>query len=851
MNKLSKQQLKVYSNLPNYSDIETVGFEPVVHTTKEVHVLANIVVDPDTGEEVVLLFHDRPDLCGQEVWDEIDQKTYVIPERVGTLMEGFRYWYQIGQSEEGFLSVHNAGTFDKIIVEKVVPKCLIPNEKWDDTFISSKIQFFDRPCPRGAKSGHGLNAYGILHGIKKPDITDFTVMDKYMLHRVIEDCKIQRMTALYLDKERRIVEHKTGITFDDAYKMEFEYALTCAEQERFGAAVDLPHMQKCVEVWDERLHFLEDEIEPRLPPTVKSGSSTKITRKEMAVLMGFPKEKTDRMKEPTITRKQNGEDVEVKLKPYVKPVTKWTNQKTANKYSGMHISYGFSPSFLKKKDLTDWIKEHHDDTAPKDWEIEKEEVVTELVNAATCKYFDCEPEDLDLFGGMFTKVKFEASRLTQHEITKGVLIKAGLRNPREDWNLKKDDNGVVKATEDMVVSYPPKAAFENQLHYHIKKGEAVVTSPKFCEKDMDQVEGELGKQVSEYNTLMHRRRFLSNPKDPDERGLIANIREDGRIPCGVGDFMTATGRAAHRVWVNAPGAGSAYGEEVRRCIVASKGKKLVSSDMNSAQLSIAAYYANNYEYFKAVCYGNEFKVDDKGNEILHPDTGEPWYLSESGHCTNSRAFELFSKEESDWAVKTQDQGLIHKLGLLRKKSKSATFGVIFGCSGKKLATMLGIEESRGKQKKDAFLANIGLDRPIEILDMMCEKNKRGSNGIIELPFGFFATCKSPHARFNYLDQGTEAACQKWAELYFDRESKKLKLAARRILSYHDEYTVECPDDEVEIVKELMNSSYYEASLALHEWHRTKSLWFTGDDCPKFNIELNAGCKVGTNYWEVH
>lgn len=674
MNKLSKQQLKVYSNLPNYSDIETVGFEPVVHTTKEVHVLANIVVDPDTGEEVVLLFHDRPDLCGQEVWDEIDQKTYVIPERVGTLMEGFRYWYQIGQSEEGFLSVHNAATFDKMIVEKVVPKCLIPNEKWDDTFISSKIQFFDRPCPRGAKSGHGLNAYGILHGIKKPDITDFTVMDKYMLHRVIEDCKIQRMTALYLDKERRIVEHKTGITFDDAYKMEFEYALTCAEQERFGAKVDRPHMEKCVEVWDERLHFLEDEIEPRLPPTVKAGSSTKITRKEMAVLMGFPKEKTDRMKEPTTTRKQNGEDVEVKLKPYAKPLTKWTNQKKANKYSGMHISYGFSPSFLKKKDLTDWIKENHPDTAPKDWEIEKEEVVTELVNAATCKYFDCEPEDLDLFGGMFTKVKFEASRLTQHEVVKGELIKSGIKFANE-WNIKKDDNGMVKATEDTVVSYPPKASFNNQLHYTVKKGEPLVTSPKFGEKEYDQLESEFGKQIGEYNTTQHRRRFLLNVKDPEEKGLIANIREDGRLPCGVFNSNTGTLRSTHKLWVNPPSDSALYGKEIRQSIIAPEGKILVSHDMNSAQLSIAAYYANNYDYFKAVCFGQETKLDEKGNDILHPDTGKPWYIAESGHCTNMQAFGLVSPEEVKRARDTQDADLIHQIGLKRKKSKGATFGV--------------------------------------------------------------------------------------------------------------------------------------------------------------------------------
>lgn len=67
----------------------------------------------------------------------------------------------------------------------------------------------------------------------------------------------------------------------------------------------------------------------------------------------------------------------------------------------------------------------------------------------------------------------------------------------------------------------------------------------------------------------------------------------------------------------------------------------------------------------------------------------------------------------------------------------------------------------------------------------------------------------------------------------------------------DEYTVEAPDDEVEIVKELMNNSYYEASIALWEWTKKHSKWFTGDDCPKFHIELNAGCKVADNYWDVH
>ena len=850
MNKFSKEQLAVYTDLPNYSDIEAIGFWDVVLTTKDIHVLANVVDDPDTGEEVTLIFHDRPDLCGQEVFDPVDGKTYIIPERAGTLLEGFRYWYRIGQSENGYLSVHNSATYDKPIVEKVMPKCLIPDEKWVDTFIQSKIQFFERPTPKGAKSGHGLAAYGIIHGIKKPEITDFTVMDAFMLHRVIEDCVIQKKAHKYLQKERDLLKSKFGIEFDDSYSMEWDYAKTCHEQEVYGAMADRPHMERCVEKWDVRLHELENTIEPRLPPTVKV-TGGKVSRKEMAVLLGYPKHITDKMHEPTEIRKRNGEDVEYVIKPYAKPTIKWTNIKKTNQYSGMHISYGLSPSFIKKTELTKWIKDNHPDTKPKEWGIEKSEIQAEVVNANTCKYFDIKPEDTDLIGGAFTKVKFEASTLTQHEVVKGELIKAGIKYALE-WNFKKDSNKqIMKAEKDMVVSYPPKASYENQLHYEIKKGEPIVSSPKFGDKEMEQLEDDFGKQIAEYNTTMHRRRFLLNPKDPEEKGLIANIRDDGRLPCGVGNFMTATGRAAHRVWVNAAGAGSLYGEEIRRCIIASEGKKLVSSDMNSAQLSIAAYYANNYDYFKAVCYGQEFKVDDKGNEILHPETGQPWFIGESGHCVNSRAFELISEEEWKRAVEQQDQDLIHSMGLRRKKSKAGTFGTIFGCSGKKLALMLGIDEDRGNEKKNAFLANLGLDRVIRILEMMCEKNKRGGSGIIELPFGYYATCKSPHARFNYLDQGTEAACQKWAELYFDRESKKLKLQARRILSYHDEYTVECPDDEVDIVKELMNNSYYEASIALWEWTKNKSKWFRGDDCPDFHIELNAGCKVGTNYWDVH
>ncbi|AUR89114.1 ribonuclease H-like domain protein [Vibrio phage 1.121.O._10N.286.46.C4] len=771
MEKLSlKEIIDKYANLEHHADIEAKGFWEVVHTTEDIWCLCSVVIDPDTGEDVVLLFHDYPEYDNVEVWDEHDKMYYTIPERNGTLMEGFRLWYSIGQSEEGILAVHNCATYDQPIIEKVMPKCKIPDHKWFDTFIQSKIALFDRTTPKGAKSPHGLKAYGIMNGINKPDINDWTTMDAYKLHRVIEDVKIQKKTTEYLRREAQALKIKFGIDLTEAYEMEYQYAKSCHDQEVFGALADVEHMKRCVEEWDKVLYELETDIEPRLPPTVKPTGTTKVTRREMAELLGYPDKVVRRIPIPMVTKKLKGEMVEVPVKPYAKPTTKFTLDKKTATYSGMNISHGFSPTFVKKTELTKWIKENHPDTKPKEWDIEKGEAVNKTYDAKTAKYFEIDPlsagyreirdendQVIDYYYegmviGAYTRIKFEASRLTQHEIVKGELIKAGIKFSLE-WNFKTDSETgkMVKATEDMVVSYPKKASYQNQLHMTVKKGEPIVTSPIFGDKEMDQVEGSFGKDIAHYNTLSHRRRFLSNPKDPENKGLLAAVRPDGRLPCGVGNFGTATGRAAHRVWVNAAGGGSLYGEEIRRCIIAPEGTKLVSSDMNSAQLSIAAYYANNFDYFKAVCYGNEFRVDEKGNEILHPDTGKPWYLSESGHCTNSRAFELFSKEDSDRAVATQDQELIHKLGLLRKKSKGATFGVIFGCSGKKLALMLGIDEELGNRKKKAFLENIGLDRPIAILEEMCEKNKRGKYGYIELPFGYYAACSSPHARFNYLD----------------------------------------------------------------------------------------------------
>lgn len=759
--------LNVYLDQPHYGDIETKGFWEDVHSLEDVWCLCTV-----TDDDTVLLFHDYPQYDNQKVWDKDDEKEYTIPERVGTLLDGFRFWYSIGK-KGGSLSVHNCSTYDKPIIEKVMPKCIIPVEAWRDTFNQSKLQWFDRACPKGAKSAHGLKAYGIKFGIKKPDIDDWKTMDAYKLHRVVEDVKIQKKTQLYLDKEAEKLA-EMGITFTEAMKIENEYARGCAKQELRGVLADVPHMKRCIKEWDERTDYLAAKIEPLLPPTVKA-SGAKITRSELMKSLGYTRIPPDETEEVT----RAGETKIQAKKPYVKPSINFHKTVKTNAYSGFNISYGESPTYTKKKDLIDWIKANHPDTKPKDWDIQKEEIETKELNSHTCKYFGVPPDATDVICGAHTKVSFLETKLTQHEQVKGYLIRYGGLKHVEEWNLKKDANGqIVRAGSAMTVSYPPKAAPEHQLHYKVRGGEAIVTSPKVGEKDYEQLTGDLGKEIGEYNTTVHRRRFLSNPKDPDHKGLLAYVREDGRLPCGVNNSGTSTLRASHRVWVNAAGEGALHGEAIRKSLIAPEGRLLIGCDMKSAQLAIAAYYANNFEYYDAVASGQEVVKDEEGNEV---------YVGESAHCFNARAFTLVSEEEWKEAVENQNPDLIHSIALRRKKSKGGSFATIFGASGKKVATTLDIPEHLGEEKKNAFLANIGLDGVVTHLKASKKQYKRGSGWYIPLPFGYWIYCKSDHKSINYIIQGTEAVCQKVAVNYFERELLKRKLDAFKVLDYHKQH----------------------------------------------------------------
>lgn len=813
------------------SDIEAVGFYDSVKNKSDIHCLCSIDIDDNT----VYLFHDHPEFDGVEVIDKDDGRTYNIPPRSGTLEDGVIFWRNAAVSG-GMLVIHNCFGYDKLILDKLWPDNGIPFEAYRDTYVQSKVQWFDRSTPKGAKSPHGLQAWGIRCGVLKPEITDWTYMDAYKLHRVIEDCKIQAKTFLMLEKEREVCLEKLDVDFIRAIEIESKYSYHVSMQEIRGALVDKSYIVSCIEYLDGKISHLEDEITPLLPPTVK-GSGSKVSRKEVAKLLGF---NPDKINDKFVERTINGKVEIVVEKPYFKPSVNFRKNVQLTEYSGFHITYGYSPKFLKLKELKEWVASNCSDTKFTEWVVSKDVVTSQVLNKNTCDYWEIQ-EDSDLIAGPYTKTIVEKSSMSQSEVVKKYLIKLGWKDA-DEWNIKKDSTGaVVRATYDTEIRWPINADKENQMVKKIKKGDPIVTTPKLSEEDYSQLPDGVGRKIAEYNTYQHRRRFLSNPKDPENKGVLSFIRDDGRIPCGVNNFGTSTGRSSHRVFVNVPGEKSLYGSELRGIIVAPEGKSLVGVDQKSSQLSIAAFFAKNATYYKAVAAGQEFDSNKK-------------YIGESAHCYSARNFGLVSINEWDEAKRTQDADLIKSISLRRSDSKGASFGVIFGCSGKKLAGMLKVPESEGNKKKDLFLKQMGLEGVKDYLLNVCKvKYKRASGFYIPLAFGYWVWCSQDHKAINYLIQGTEALAQKLAELKFDKEVKGTGLIGRcgQILSMHDEYLCEVDTDIADQVGKLAESSFTWAADQIYKWYMQNPDKFPNDGCPAFKIDLAGGYKVGKKYSDCH
>ena len=302
-------------------------------------------------------------------------------------------------------------------------------------------------------------------------------------------------------------------------------------------------------------------------------------------------------------------------------------------------------------------------------------------------------------------------------------------------------------------------------------------------------------EVLEYRTL-------TKLKSTYADGLLKVIGEDGRIRSSFQMTVTATGRLSSTEpnLQNIP-VRKKLGAEIRKMFVAGPGMVLVDADYSQIELRLLAHISNDEAMRDAFLSGEDFHT-----------------------VTASKVFGVPIAEVTP---------------ILRSRAKAVNFGIVYGISAFSLAQDIGVFPNEAKAYMEAYL-----DKYHGVRDYMEQiKAKAKADGYVETMFGrrrYLPELKS--ANFNVRSfgervalnmpvQGAAADIIKLAMVNVHRRLKQEGLQARLILQVHDELIVECPQEEAERVRALLEE---EMENAVH-----------------LSVPLTAEAHIGHSWAEAH
>ena len=134
--------------------------------------------------------------------------------------------------------------------------------------------------------------------------------------------------------------------------------------------------------------------------------------------------------------------------------------------------------------------------------------------------------------------------------------------------------------------------------YNINKETREPTSPKLTEDSYGSIKDDTGKLVARRNVLVHRRRTIENLKDPNNKGILAHIRDDGRVAATGISCGTPTGRTTHSGPVcNVPKAkpNVVYGKEMRQLFCVKDPYRMLGADLSAIEARVTAHWASLFD----------------------------------------------------------------------------------------------------------------------------------------------------------------------------------------------------------------------------------------------------------------
>lgn len=356
-----------------------------------------------------------------------------------------------------------------------------------------------------------------------------------------------------------------------------------------------------------------------------------------------------------------------------------------------------------------------------------------------------------------------------------------------------------------------------------KKGKLIQTSPKLQEAgklcpNLERLDGEIPKQIVKYLSLRNRLSVLT--------GWMENWRLefDGRIGASR-TGITPTHRQKHSVVVNLPKGSEKIllGKEFRSLYIVEKGNVLVSVDQSGLEARVMGHYSYRYD--------NGLTADELLNGDPHSKNAFAFYEEELQALGITP--DNFSKDDPRFKP-------------FRDRSKNGFYALLYGCSAAKLASTLGLPESRGDFLLEKFWnANPATKALKDNVTAYWEKN--GNKKYLPGIDGRQLCTRKKSALLNMLFQSCGAISMDYAICFVDQKLGGIKFdekfrpyysykgyKTKRVGYMHDQLDFESNPEIANDIKDIIDECYVKAGQHL-----------------KLKVPLQGDGKIGRNLYEVH
>ena len=335
--------------------------------------------------------------------------------------------------------------------------------------------------------------------------------------------------------------------------------------------------------------------------------------------------------------------------------------------------------------------------------------------------------------------------------------------------------------EDLGIPYPKK----------LKADKSYSTSADILDKLMDY---EIVSKILDYRSVT---KLYSNYI----LGIISFIKDDGKVHPIFNQTLTRTGRLSCTSpnLQNIP-VREEYGKLIRKAFVSSYGGKIVTSDYSQIELRVFAHMSGADNLISA--FNNDLDIHTK------------------------TAMDIYNVSFDDV---TSD---------MRRNAKAVNFGILYGISGFGLSEDLGVDVKSAKKFIDDYLATYpGINEYMKNL-----KDEAYKNGYVKNLFGrvrvieelqssnFMVRSSGERMALNTPIQGTAADILKMAMINIHKVFKEKNLKARMIIQVHDELLIDCPNEEVDLVCDILKNEM--------------------ENVYKFSVPLKVDIGVGNDWYDA-